>query len=135
MPGQVRHRPKVSEIRRLARLMTTEQEAAGYFGIPLRTFREMLRIDVKARKAWDEGQQVGKVSIRRKQYRLADKHPNMAIFLGKQYLGQKDITISEISGRDGAPIESIDYKKLSDDELKTLARILEAAKPDKPTTE
>lgn len=32
----------------------------------------------------------GKISLRRYQFKLAEKHPNMAIWLGKQYLGQKD---------------------------------------------
>lgn len=32
----------------------------------------------------------GKVSLRRTQFKLAEKSPAMAIFLGKQYLGQRD---------------------------------------------
>lgn len=32
----------------------------------------------------------GKISLRRTQFRLAEKNAAMAIFLGKQYLGQKD---------------------------------------------
>lgn len=32
----------------------------------------------------------GKVSLRRMQWRLAEKSATMAIWLGKQYLGQKD---------------------------------------------
>lgn len=34
--------------------------------------------------------QNGKVSLRRTQFRLAEKSASMAIFLGKQYLGQTD---------------------------------------------
>ena len=33
----------------------------------------------------------GKMSLRRIQFKLAEKNTSMAIFLGKQYLGQKDI--------------------------------------------
>ena len=33
----------------------------------------------------------GKISLRRAQFQLAQKNANMAIWLGKQYLGQKDI--------------------------------------------
>lgn len=33
----------------------------------------------------------GKISLRRTQFRLAENSPAMAIFLGKNYLGQKDI--------------------------------------------
>lgn len=32
----------------------------------------------------------GKISLRRSQWRQAEKNPTMAIWLGKQYLGQKD---------------------------------------------
>ena len=32
----------------------------------------------------------GQISLRRTQWKLAEKNPTMAIFLGKQYLGQKD---------------------------------------------
>lgn len=32
----------------------------------------------------------GKISLRRNQFKLAEKSPAMAIFLGKNYLGQKD---------------------------------------------
>ena len=32
----------------------------------------------------------GKISLRRAQFRLAEKNAAMAIFLGKQYLGQKE---------------------------------------------
>lgn len=32
----------------------------------------------------------GKISLRRAQFRLAEKNTSMAIFLGKQYLGQRD---------------------------------------------
>lgn len=32
----------------------------------------------------------GKTSLRRKQWKLAEKNATMAIWLGKQYLGQKD---------------------------------------------
>ena len=32
----------------------------------------------------------GKISLRRSQFRLAEKNATMAIWLGKQYLGQRD---------------------------------------------
>lgn len=39
----------------------------------------------------------GKISLRRMQFNLAEKNPAMAIWLGKQYLGQKDIQVVESS--------------------------------------
>lgn len=38
----------------------------------------------------------GLVSLRRSQWKLADKNASMAIFLGKQYLGQKDVVETQI---------------------------------------
>lgn len=38
---------------------------------------------------------IGKMSLRRMQFKLAQKNSSMAIFLGKQYLGQKDVVINE----------------------------------------
>ena len=37
-----------------------------------------------------EKRQKGRASLRRSQFRLAEKNATMAIWLGKQYLGQKD---------------------------------------------
>ena len=36
------------------------------------------------------GVDAGKASLRRKQFKLAERNASMAIFLGKNYLGQKD---------------------------------------------
>lgn len=38
-----------------------------------------------------EKRQGGRASLRRNQWKLAEKNATMAIFLGKQYLGQKDV--------------------------------------------
>lgn len=40
---------------------------------------------------------VGLMSLRRTQFKIAEKNASMAIFLGKQYLGQKDIVETQIS--------------------------------------
>lgn len=40
---------------------------------------------------------IGKISLRRSQFRMAEVNPTMAIWLGKQYLGQTDkqeVTVS-----------------------------------------
>ena len=43
---------------------------------------------------------VGNVSLRRLQFKHAEKSPGMAIFLGKQYLGQKDVQDMTITNSD-----------------------------------
>ena len=49
--------------------------------------------------------QAGKISLRRSQFKLAEKSPAMAIWLGKQYLGQREVQGIELTGRDGDAIE------------------------------
>lgn len=44
-----------------------------------------------------EKKQVGKMSLRRTQWRLAEKNPTMSIWLGKQYLGQRDSFPDEVN--------------------------------------
>lgn len=48
----------------------------------------------------------GKMSLRRIQFRLAEKSAAMAIWLGKQYLGQRDNVVIENQGQASA-IEQI----------------------------
>lgn len=57
----------------------------------------------------------GKASLRRYQFELAKKNPTMAIFLGKQYLEQKDKIEADINRN---PIE----------DLTPLAELLKGAK-------
>lgn len=73
-------------VEKLAMLMCTEEEIANYLGISARTLqkdKEFLRI-------YKKGLDFGKMSLRRTQFKLAQKSSAMAIFLGKQYLGQSD---------------------------------------------
>ena len=47
--------------------------------------------------------QIGKSSLRRAQFRLAEKNATMAIWLGKQYLDQRDIVEQNITS-DGVKV-------------------------------
>ena len=46
----------------------------------------------------------GKISLRRSQFKLAEKSAAMAIFLGKQYLGQRDDVRLGVSAEQGVQI-------------------------------
>jgi hypothetical protein len=118
----------VSAIRALSQLQVSEAEAAASLGIQLKTFREIIRIDALAREAWEQGRELGKVSLRRAQFAMAQRHPQMAIFLGKQYLGQNEIQVIEHSGRDGGPIKTLDLNRLDSSGRKQLRTILEQAR-------
>ena len=57
-------------------------------------------------EAWDRGKDEGKASLRRLQYDSAKKgNVTAQIWLGKQWLNQKDKSETELSGKDGEPIQ------------------------------
>lgn len=74
----------------LAKLGCTQEEAAGILGVAVRTLFNFLHSEPDAMQVWDDGLKFVRVSLRRKQLALADKNAPMAIFLGKNILGQKD---------------------------------------------
>lgn len=76
----------------LCGLQCTEEEICGWFGISVDTLERWCKDTYKKTFAevFQEKRGAGKISLRRSQWRLAEKSAAMAIFLGKQYLGQKD---------------------------------------------
>ena len=60
--------------------------------------------------------QKGKISLRRNQLKLAEKNPTMAIWLGKQYLGQKDVIETVTNGDITINNKLADLLKIEPDE-------------------
>ncbi len=108
-------------------LQATQAEAASYFEITPAAFRKLLQDSPQVRRAWEEGQQNGRLSLRRKQLRLASTNASMAIHLGKHYLEQEEKVKTELTGKDGGPLEVLDYSLLNSDERKKLRELLERA--------
>lgn len=83
-------RPKIQidyvSVEKLANMQCTQEEIASFLGVSVRT----LQRDEEFCRIYKKGQDNGKMSLRRIQYKLAEKNPTMAIWLGKQYLGQSD---------------------------------------------
>lgn len=73
-------------VEKLANIQCTQEEIASFLGVSVRT----LQRDEEFCRIYKKGQENGKMSLRRIQYKLAEKNTSMAIFLGKQYLGQRD---------------------------------------------
>ncbi len=123
-------RPKtelnLDEIEKLCRLNCTMPEIAYYFDIPLRTLEDKYTNDQQVRQSIDRGRAHGMLSLRRKQIQIMDENNNatMAIWLGKQILGQKDRQeiISDINIEEK---KVIDITRLTDDDLNTIERVLE----------
>jgi hypothetical protein len=103
----------------LGKLFCTQQEVAGYLGVSRGALQNFFDREPYAREVFENGLQHAKISLRRKQLALADKNAPAAIFLGKNYLGQRDEHHNTTT--------NVSVSKLSDAELEEMARA-EAAK-------
>lgn len=76
----------------LCGLQCTKEEICGFFEITDKTLdrwcRETYRKEFS--EVFREKRGLGKISLRRNQWRLSETNAAMAIFLGKNFLGQKD---------------------------------------------
>lgn len=77
----------------LCHIMCTEQEILYWFGVSkdtlIRWCKETYGTDFE--NIYAKKKQGGKISLRRYQLQQAEKNPTMAIWLGKQYLGQREM--------------------------------------------
>ena len=73
-------------VEKLANIQCTQDEIASFLGISTRT----LQRDDQFMELFNRGRENGKMSLRRIQWKHAEKSVPMAIWLGKQYLGQRD---------------------------------------------
>lgn len=90
--GRPRKEINQKQFEQLCSMQCTESEIAAFFECDISTLNRYCKrtygatfADVSKNKA-----EIGKISIRRMQFKHAEKSPSMAMFLGKQYLGQKD---------------------------------------------
>ena len=58
---------------------------------------------------------MGKISLRRKQWQLAEKSASMAIWLGKQYLNQRDNVDVTVSDAKGIALDELEKMVIGDD--------------------
>lgn len=76
----------------LCGLQCTKEEICGFFDVTDKTLESWCKRTYKTgfSDIFSQKRGLGKVSLRRSQWRLAEKNATMAIWLGKQYLGQRD---------------------------------------------
>ena len=117
--GRPKKRIDYETVEKLASIMCTQEEIASYLDMSTRT----LQRDAEFCRIYKRGLDKGRMSIRRQQYKLLESgNATMGVWLGKQYLGQKDRHDLEVSGKDGGPIEISATRKA------LLAKINKAAK-------
>ena len=85
---------------KLCYLQCTKEEICGFLDITDKTLDSWCRRIYSASfsEVFRQKRGAGKISLRRSQFRLAEKNANMAIWLGKQYLGQRD-SINDDAGK------------------------------------
>ena len=76
----------------LCGLQCTLEEICGWFGVTDKTLNSWCKrtYSESFSEVFRQKRSTGKISLRRSQWKLSEKNANMAIFLGKQYLGQED---------------------------------------------
>ena len=81
---------KDDELYQMAYLQCTIKEAAAFYGIRGESLVQRFIKEPRLRRIWDAGKSHGKIQIRTNQFNLSAENANMAMFLGKNYLGQRD---------------------------------------------
>jgi AraC-like DNA-binding protein len=98
--GRPRKEIDVDNFKKLCGMMCTLSEIAGFFDCSEDTIerwckRELGDTFAETFKRYSAN---GKITLRRNQFKLSEKNAAMAIFLGKQYLNQRDQV--EVEGDD-----------------------------------
>jgi hypothetical protein len=88
--GRPRKELSPGEVYKLAKLGCTDVEIADFFGVSEDTFARRKKDDPEVAMALMTGRADVKMSLRRLQWRSAQKSITMQIWLGKQFLGQSD---------------------------------------------
>lgn len=86
----VRAEINLLELEKLSMLHCSDRELAGWFGVDVKTI-ERRRKEPEFAAAMERGRCKGKINVRRMQMQLLEKgNATMAVWLGKQLLGQSD---------------------------------------------
>lgn len=80
------------QFEKLCNIQCTQEEIAGWFHCSPDTIERWCERELGKgfAECYKEYSANGKISLRRTQFRLAEKSYAMAIWLGKQYLGQRE---------------------------------------------
>ena len=105
---------------KLCGIQCTEEEIAAWFSCSVDTIERWCKRTYKRTFAevFREKREAGKVSLRRMQWQLAAKSAPLSIFLGKNYLGQRDERSVDLSGQ----VAVNPFGELTVEELRRLAQ-------------
>lgn len=87
----------------------TQEEICAFLGVTDKTLSAWCKrtYGMRFSEVFRQKREMGKMSLRRKQWKLADTSASMAIFLGKNYLGQTDQVETKIELETDGFIEAL----------------------------
>ena len=103
-------RPRINidknQFEKLCGIQCTQEEIAGFFSCSTDTIERWCEreYDQKFAEVFRQKRGLGRISLRRSQFRMAEHSASMAIWLGKQYLDQKD----HIEYKDTSALDKLD---------------------------
>ncbi len=93
------------ELQKLCSLQCTNEEIAAWLNCSVRTVENYSKKPEYA-EVMARGRAKGRISVRRAQMKLLEAgNATMGVWLGKQLLGQRDVTPIELTGTQGKPLE------------------------------
>lgn len=99
--GRPRKKLDAQTFEQLCKLMCTKEEICGVLDLSDKTLDKLCQETYKASysEVYKNKSAGGKMSLRRSQFKLSETNATMAIWLGKQYLGQRDVQDINIEDR------------------------------------
>jgi hypothetical protein len=95
----------LAALERLCAFQCTHEEIAAWFKCSVRTIEKYAKKPEVA-EVMARGRATGRISVRRAQMKLLEAgNATMGVWLGKQFLGQRDVTPIELSGANGKPLQ------------------------------
>ena len=93
---------KQKQFESLCALQCTREEICGILEVSEKTLDKWCHetYETSFSLIFREKKQLGKMSLRRSQFKLSEKNATMAIWLGKQLLGQKDNPLEIVQDND-----------------------------------
>ena len=102
--GRKRIELDLAQVEQLCTLGCSDAEIAAVFNVSVRTV-ESRKKEGRFADAMERGRAKARINIRRHQWKLLEAgSAPMAIWLGKQYLNQRDVTPVEVTGPDKEPV-------------------------------
>ena len=94
----------------LCGLQCTLEEICGWFDVCSDTLETWCKrtYERSFSEVFAQKRGAGKISLCRSQWRFAEKNATMAIFLGKQFLGQRDNVDVNVTNNDGMPLDELE---------------------------